>query len=73
MQCYQYLAAIITVANALDSVPDIKHQLPHSAIALWMDENGVDASSIVSASPEGLYLQIESLARQKRPGLLQAA
>ena len=73
MQCYQYLAAIITVAEALDSLPGINHKLPHSAIALWMDENGIDAEAILFASGDDLKLQIEAEARQNQPCLQQAA
>jgi len=36
MQCYQYLAATVAVANAVERTPGIQHRLPLSLIADWM-------------------------------------
>ena len=73
MQCYQYLATTIAVSNTLESLPGIRHKLPLSLIANWMDENRIEADDVLFASVDATKAQIEPLIRQNQPLLPQAA
>ena len=73
MQCYQYLAAITAVANTIESIPGIRHKLPHSVIADWMEENEIEAGDVMFASRDQIAAAIESLIRDNQPRILHAA
>jgi hypothetical protein len=73
MQCYQYLAAITAVANALESIPGTHRKLPHSAIADWMDVNDIEAENLLYTSREQVVAIIEPLLQQDQPGIQHAA
>jgi hypothetical protein len=73
MQCYQYLAAVTAVANTIESIPGIHHKLPHSVIADWMADNGIETENVLYASREQVAVIIESLIRENRPSVLSAA
>lgn len=73
MQCYQHLAATIAVSNTLESFPGIRHKLPLSLIADWMDENRIEVEDVLFASTDAIKAQIEPLVRQNQPLLSRAA
>ena len=73
MQCYQHLAATIAVSNSLESFPGVRHKLPLSVIADWMDENRIEVEDVLFASAADINAQIEPLVRQSQPLLLRAA
>jgi len=66
MQCYQHLAATIAVSNTPESLPGIRHKLPFSVIANWMDENGIEVEDILFASAGAIKAQVEPLVRQNQ-------
>ena len=70
MQCYQHLAATIAVSNILESFPGIRHKLPLSVIADWMDENRIEVEDVLFASTDAIKAQIEPLVR-KSPSRLR--
>jgi hypothetical protein len=67
MQCYQYLAAVTAVANALEAFPEIRHKLPHSAIANWMAENDIESEDLVFATASEVRTKIAILIQQNQP------
>jgi hypothetical protein len=67
MQCYQYLAAVTAVANALEAFPEIRHKLPLSAIASWMAENDIESEDLVFATASEVRTRIASLIQQNQP------
>ena len=73
MQCYQYLAATVAVANTIEKIPGIRHRLPLSVIADWMDENGIEADDVLFATPDAIGTQIETRVQQNQPCILRAA
>lgn len=73
MQCYQYLAAVTTVANALEAFPEIRHKLPLSAIADWMAENDIEPEDLESATASEVRSKIEILIQQNQPHIQIAA
>ena len=73
MQCYQYLAAVTAVANALEAFPEIRHKLPLNAIADWMGENDIDPEDLVFASESEVRTKIAILIQQNQPDIRIAA
>ena len=73
MQCYQYLAAVTAVANALEAFPEIRHKLPLSAIANWMAENDIESEDLVFATASEVRTRIASLIQQNQPHIRIAA
>jgi len=73
MQCYQYLAAVTAVANALEAFPEIQHKLPLSAIADWMTENDIDPEDLVFASASEVRTKIATLIQLNQPHIRIAA
>lgn len=73
MQCYQYLAAVTAVANALEAFPEIRHKLPLSAIADWMAENDIDPEDWVFATTSEVRTKVATLIRQNQPHIRIAA
>ena len=67
MQCYQYLAAVTAVANALEAFPEIRRKLPLSAIANWMAENDIESEDLVFATASEVRTRIASLIQQNQP------
>ena len=67
MQCYQYLAAVTAVANALEAFPEIRHKLPLSAIANWMAENDIESEDLVFATASEVRTKIAILIQQNQP------
>jgi hypothetical protein len=67
MQCYQYLAAVTAVANALEAFPEIRHKLPLNSIADWMAENDIDPEDLVFASASEVRTKIAILIQQNQP------
>ena len=73
MQCYQHLAATIAVSNSLESLPGIRHKLPLSVIADWMEENRIEVEDVLFASANDIKAKLEPLIRQNQPLLPRAA
>ncbi|MCP4877599.1 MAG: hypothetical protein GY896_19240 [Gammaproteobacteria bacterium] len=73
MQCYQYLAAVTAVANALEAFPEIRAKLPLNAIADWMDENDIESEDLVFTATSEARARIEVLIQQNQPHILRAA
>ena len=73
MQCYQYLAAVTAVANALEAFPEIRHKLPLNAISAWMAENDIDPEDLVFASASEVRTKIAILIQQNQPQIQIAA
>jgi hypothetical protein len=73
MQCYQYLAAVTAVANALEAFPEIRHKLPLSAIANWMAENDIEPEDLVFATASEVRTKIAILIQQNQPHIRIAA
>ena len=73
MQCYEYLAAITAVANAIDTLPVIDRKLPPSVIADWMAVNDIEAEDVLFAPRGELIDRIESLIRENQPRIRIAA
>lgn len=73
MQCYQYLAAVTAVANALEAFPEVRHKLPLSAIADWMAENDIDPEDLVFATASEVRTKIAILIQQNQPHIQIAA
>ena len=67
MQCYQYLAAVTAVADALEAFPEIRHKLPLSAIANWMAENDIEPEDLVFATASEVRTRIAILIQQNQP------
>jgi len=63
MQNYRYLASIMSVMNALESIPEAPKKLPPSVVADWMEENHLDAEDVLESSGEELKFTIENLVR----------
>jgi hypothetical protein len=73
MQCYQYLAAVTAVANALEAFPEIRHNLHLSAIANWMAENDIEPEDLVFATASEVRTKIAILIQQNQPHIRIAA
>lgn len=73
MQCYQYLATVTAVANALEAFPEIRHKLPLGAIANWMEENDIEPEDLIFASADEVRTKIEILLQQNQPHIRIAA
>ena len=67
MQCYQYLAAVTTVANALEAFPETRHKLPLSVVVDWMAENDIDPEDLVFASASEVRARTAIQIQQNRP------
>lgn len=73
MQCYQYLAAITAVSNTIDNLPGIRHKMPHSVIANWMEENGIEAEDILLVTGAEVRAIVMDLVEQNQPQIPHAA
>ncbi len=73
MQCYQYLAAVTAVANALEAFPETRRKLPLSAIADWMAENDIEPEDLAFATVSEVRTKIEILIKQNQPHIRKAA
>jgi len=73
MQCYQYLAAVTAIANALEAFPEISHKLPLSAIANWMAENNIEPEDLIFATASEVHTKIAILIQQNQPRIRIAA
>ena len=73
MQCYQYLAAINAVANALEGFPETRQKLPLSVIADWMAENDIEPEDLAFLTAGEVRGKIEILIRQNQPHIREAA
>ena len=73
MQCYQYLAAITAVSNTIDNLPGTRHKMPHSVIANWMEENGIEAEDILRVSGAELGAIVVDLVEHNQPQIPHAA
>jgi len=61
MQNYRYLASIMSVMDALESIPGTPKKLPPSVVADWMEENHIDAEDVLRSTGEELKFTIENL------------
>jgi hypothetical protein len=73
MQCYQYLAAITAVSNTIETLPAVRHRLPHSVIADWMEENGIEAEDLLLVSGAEVRAIVADLVEQNQPRMPHAA
>lgn len=73
MQCYQYLAAITAVSNTIDNLPGTRHKMPHSVIANWMVENGIEAEDILLVSGAEVTAIVVDLVEHNQPQIPHAA
>ncbi|MDH3388129.1 MAG: hypothetical protein OEN02_09495 [Gammaproteobacteria bacterium] len=73
MQCYQYLAATTSIANALDSIPGASHKLPFGVVADWMDENNIEAEDVLLANGDEVRAIVENLIQSDQPDIPHAA
>ena len=73
MQCYQYLAAVAAVSNALEEFPEIRHKLPLSAIADWMAENDIEPEDLIFATASEVRTKIAIVIQQNQPHIGIAA
>ncbi len=67
MQCYKYLAATISIANALESISGPSPRLPLGVVANWMDENNIEAEDVLLATGDEVRAMAENLVQ---PGQL---
>ena len=61
MQNYRYLASIMSVSKALESIPGAAQKLPPNVVAEWMEENHLDAEDVLRTSSDELKFTIENL------------
>ena len=61
MQNYRYLASIMSVTKALESIPGIAKQLPPNVVADWMEQNHLEAEEVLEVSGDELRFRIENL------------
>jgi len=73
MQCYQYLASTLSVANALETLPDAPQKLPLAVVADWMEENGLDAQEVLRAPGDEVRTSVKRVLRLARPRIAHAA
>ena len=73
MQCYHYLAAVSAVANAIDTMPGERHHMPHSVIAEWMEQNGIDAEELLAISGDEVRALVAQVVQRDHPELPHAA
>jgi len=73
MQCYQYLAATTSIANALESIPSVSHKLPFSVVADWMDENNIEAEDVLLATGDEVRAIVVNLIQPGQPDMPHAA
>jgi len=73
MQCYQYLAAVVAVANILQAFPETRRKFPLNAIADWMAENGIEPEDLAIETASEGRTRIEILIKQNQPHIRKAA
>ena len=73
MQDYQYLAAITAVTDALDSLPQAPNKLPHSVVADWLEEQGIDAEDILLVSGSEVRAIVSDLVERGHPSTAHTA
>jgi len=73
MQCYQYLAATTSIANALESIPGASHKQHFSVVADWMDENNIEAEDVLLATGDEVRAIVEILFQPDRSDMPHAA
>ena len=73
MQCYQYLAAVNAVANALEAFPETRRKLPLSVIAEWMADNDIEPEDLVFVTAGDVRSRIEIWIRKNQPHIRKAA
>ena len=75
MQCYQYLASTLTIANALEKIPGAPKKLPPSVVADWMDENHIEADDafLYDSRGDDVFIATPSEAHLYGPGFSSRA
>ena len=73
MQCYQYIATVTAVANAVEAFPETRHKLPLNVIADWMAENNIEPEDLAFLTASELRTKIEILIKQNQPHTQKAA
>lgn len=63
MHNYRYLASIMSVANALESIPGTPKKLPPNVVADWMEQNQLEAEEVLEVNGDELRFRIENLVR----------
>ena len=67
MQDYRYLAAVTAISNAIDSLPQAPHKLPHGVLADWMEAQGIDAEDILLISGSEVRAVVADLIERSGP------
>ncbi len=73
MQCYEYLAAVAAVANAIDTIPGEAHKIPYSVLADWMAQNDIEAEDLLDVSGAEIKALVEEMIQQDHPQMPHAA
>lgn len=73
MHCYQTFAAITLIANTLEILPEVGRKLPHSVIADWMDQHGIEPEDVLYASPHEVKAKLVGVIRLGRSHIPHAA
>ena len=73
MHCYEYLAAVTAVANAIDEIPGERHRMPYSVIADWMAQNDIEAEDLLTGSGDEVRALVEEMIHLDHPQMPHAA
>ncbi len=73
MQCYEYLAAVTAVANAIDTIPGEPRKMPYSVVADWMAQNDIEAEDLLDVSGAAVKALVEEIIQQNHPQMPHAA
>lgn len=73
MQCYEYLAAVTAVANAIDTIPGERHRMPYSVVADWMAQNNIETEDLLDVSGAEIKALVEEMIQQDHPQMPHAA
>ncbi len=73
MHCYEFLAAVTAVANAIDKIPGERHRMPCSVIADWMAQNDIEAEDLLYVSGDEVKALVEEMIQQDHPQMPHAA
>ena len=73
MQCYEYLAAVTAVANAIDTIPNEPHKIPYSVVADWMAQNDIEAEDLFEVSGPEVKALVEEVIQQNHSHVPHAA
>ena len=73
MQCYQHLAATLRVAETIDSLYGLRRHMPLNVVSLWMEENDVEADTVLTLNADQLRLLVGQALQRELPAIPRAA